>query len=41
MTNQDRIKKLVDNRQQALMGGGEKAVEKHHAKGSYTARNLT
>ena len=33
-----KLQKLVDKRAQAMAGGGEKAVEKHHAKGSYTAR---
>ena len=30
--------KLIDSRTKAMAGGGEAAVEKHHAKGSYTAR---
>lgn len=38
MENQEKLKKLVDKRTQALLGGGEKAIEKHHAKGAYTAR---
>lgn len=38
MENQEKLKKLVDKRAQALLGGGEKAIEKHHAKGAYTAR---
>lgn len=38
MENQEKLKKLIDKRAQALAGGGEKAVEKHHAKGSLTAR---
>ena len=29
---------MIDNRQQATLGGGAAAIEKHHAKGSYTAR---
>lgn len=37
MENQEKLKKLVDKRTQALLGGGEKAIEKHHAKGAYTA----
>lgn len=38
MENQEKLKKLIDKRAQAMAGGGEKAVEKHHAKGSLTAR---
>ncbi len=38
MENQDKLKKLIDKRAQAMLGGGEKAIEKHHAKGAYTAR---
>ena len=33
-----KLQKLVDKRAQAMAGGGETAIEKHHAKGSYTAR---
>jgi len=36
--NQEKIKKLVEKREAAIAGGGEKAIEKHHAKGCYTAR---
>ena len=36
--DQTKLDKLVANRQAAQAGGGEAAVEKHHAKGSYTAR---
>lgn len=38
MENQEKLKKLIDKRTQAMLGGGEKAIEKHHAKGAYTAR---
>ena len=38
MDNQEKLKKLIDNRQKAWMGGGEAAIEKHHAKGRLTAR---
>ncbi len=38
MENQENLKKLIDKRNQAMLGGGEKAIEKHHAKGAYTAR---
>ena len=33
-----KLQKLIDNRVKVAAGGGEAAVEKHHAKGSYTAR---
>ena len=32
------MQRLVDNRLKAMAGGGEAAVEKHHAKGCYTCR---
>ena len=32
------VAKLIENREIARMGGGEKAIEKQHAKGKYTAR---
>ncbi len=39
MSNQvEKIKELVELRTQARLGGGEKAIEKQHAKGKYTAR---
>ena len=38
MENQEKLKKLIDKRAEAQMGGGEKAIDKHHAKGSFTAR---
>lgn len=34
----EKIKKLVAKREQARLGGGEKAIEKQHARGKYTAR---
>lgn len=34
----EKLNKLVEHRAKALAGGGEAAVEKQHAKGSYTAR---
>ena len=33
-----KIKKLIEKREQARLGGGEKAIEKQHARGKYTAR---
>ena len=35
---QENIKKLVEKRAAARLGGGEKAIEKQHAKGKLTAR---
>lgn len=41
MSNQlERIKELVELRAKARMGGGEKAIEKQHARGKYTSRML-
>ena len=34
----EKIRELVELRAKARMGGGEKAIEKQHAKGKYTAR---
>jgi len=34
----EKIKQLVEKRQQAKLGGGEKAIEKQHQRGKYTAR---
>ncbi len=33
-----KLQKLIDYRAKAIAGGGEKAIERHRAKGSYTAR---
>ena len=38
MTNQDKVKELIDLRVQAKLGGGEKRIESQHKKGKYTAR---
>jgi len=39
MSNQlDKVKDLIELRAKARMGGGEKAIEKQHAQGKYTAR---
>jgi acetyl-CoA carboxylase carboxyltransferase component len=39
MSNQlEKIKELVELRAQARLGGGEKAIDKQHAKGKFTAR---
>ncbi|MDE6753903.1 MAG: acyl-CoA carboxylase subunit beta [Muribaculaceae bacterium] len=37
-TAQEKIQELIDKRVQARLGGGEKAIDKQHAKGKYTAR---
>ncbi|TAJ05735.1 acyl-CoA carboxylase subunit beta [Marinilabiliaceae bacterium JC017] len=38
MSTQDKVKKLIDLRNQAKLGGGEKRIEKQHAQGKMTAR---
>jgi acetyl-CoA carboxylase carboxyltransferase component len=38
MTSQDKIKKLIDLRAEAKLGGGEKRIESQHKKGKFTAR---
>ena len=38
MDSQKKIKELIDLRQQAKMGGGEKRIESQHKKGKHTAR---
>lgn len=38
MSNQDKIKKLIDLRAEAKLGGGEKRIAAQHAKGKLTAR---
>ena len=40
MTNQDRVKELIELRAQAKLGGGEKRIESQHKKGKYTAREI-
>ncbi|MBO7645867.1 MAG: acyl-CoA carboxylase subunit beta, partial [Prevotella sp.] len=34
----EKIKKLIDNREKARLGGGASAIEKQHQRGKYTAR---
>ena len=34
----DKIKQLIENREKARLGGGEKAIQKQHERGKYTAR---
>ncbi len=38
MTNQDKIKELIEKRVQAKLGGGEQRIEAQHQKGKLTAR---
>lgn len=38
MNNQEKVKKLIDLRNEAKLGGGEKRIEAQHAKGKFTAR---
>lgn len=38
MAIEDKIKELVNKRNQARLGGGEKRIESQHKKGKYTAR---
>ena len=39
MSNQsEKIKELIELRAKARIGGGEKAIEKQHERGKYTAR---
>ena len=38
MSNQDKIKKLIDLRTEAKLGGGIKRIEAQHRKGKFTAR---
>jgi len=38
MSNQDKVRQLVELREKARLGGGEKRIESQHKKGKYTAR---
>jgi len=38
ITNQDKVKKLIELRATAKLGGGEKRIESQHKKGKQTAR---
>ena len=38
MAFEEKIKQLLDKREQAKLGGGEKRIEDQHAKGKFTAR---
>ena len=38
MSNQDKLKELIELREKAKLGGGEKRIESQHAKGKYSAR---
>ena len=35
---QEQVKQLIDNREKARLGGGQKRIDSQHAKGKYTAR---
>ena len=35
---QTKITQLIENRETARLGGGQKAIDKQHEKGKYTAR---
>ena len=35
---QEKINKLIENRETARLGGGQKRIDAQHAKGKYTAR---
>ncbi len=37
-TQTEKLKELIELRAKARVGGGEKAIEKQHAKGKFTAR---
>ena len=37
-TQLEKIKKLIEKREEARLGGGEKAIQKQHDRGKYTAR---
>ena len=34
----EKIKELIEKRQKASLGGGEKAIDKQHQRGKYTDR---
>ena len=38
MSSQDKIRELIELRDKARLGGGEKRIESQHKKGKYTAR---
>ncbi|MCF6185710.1 MAG: methylmalonyl-CoA carboxyltransferase, partial [Bacteroidales bacterium] len=38
MSRQEEIQKLINLREEARLGGGEKRIEKQHSQGKYTAR---
>ncbi len=38
MSKEDKIKKLIDFRAEAKLGGGERRIRKQHEKGKLTAR---
>ena len=38
MVIEQKIQELLDKREQARLGGGQKRIDSQHAKGKYTAR---
>ncbi len=38
MSNQEKVKQLIELREKAKLGGGQKRIESQHAKGKFTAR---
>ncbi len=38
MTNKDKVKQLIEKREEAFLGGGEKRIASQHKKGKFTAR---
>jgi len=38
MDSKDKVKQLIEYREKARLGGGEKRIEKQHSQGKYTAR---
>jgi len=38
MSSQDKIKRLIDLRERARQGGGDKRIDVQHSKGKHTAR---
>lgn len=36
----EKVKELIELRTEARLGGGEKAIEKQHERGKYTALSL-
>ena len=41
MVIEQKIQELLDKREQARLGGGQKRIDSQHAKGKYTARSIS